>query len=133
MKKEIKTYIEKIDHAGKRQDSLTLVKLLEEASGYKAKLCGKIIAFGLYHYKYESGREGEAIVTGFSPGKQKFSIYIMPGFDSFEKELSKLGKHKVAKCCLYINKLADVDEKVLKTIVKKSVAIMQKRYECRKT
>ena len=128
MNKELKTFISAIEKETKRNDSLSLLALMEEESGYKGKLRGKVIGFGSYHYKYASGREGDAIVTGFSPGQSYFSIYIMPGFANFRKELAKLGKHRSAKCCLYINKLADVDEKVLRKIVRESVVYMTKKY-----
>ncbi len=104
---------------------------MEEESGYKAVLHGKIVGFGIYHYKYDSGREGDAIVVGFSPRSQNITIYIMPGFSDYEKELKQLGKHKTSKSCLYVNKLADIDEKVLRTVIKHSVQVMKKRYECR--
>lgn len=133
MKKNLKEFIDNIASDRKREDTKTLVKIMEEESGYKANLNGKIIGFGLYHYVYETGREGDGIVTGLSPRQQYLSIYIMPGFSKYQKDLEKLGKHRIAKCCLYINKLADVDEKVLRRIVKKSVLEMQKKYECRKS
>ena len=128
MNKELKTFISAIEKETKRNDSLSLLALMEEESGYKGKLRGKVIGFGSYHYKYASGREGDAIVTGFSPGQSYFSIYIMLGFANFRKELAKLGKHRSTKCCLYINKLADVDEKVLRKIVRESVVYMTKKY-----
>lgn len=131
MSPDIKNYIDAIEKDQKRQDALKLVEILQEESGYKAYLSGKIISFGTYHYKYESGREGDACVVGFAPAKAKISIYIMPGFSQFGPELEKLGKHKTGKCCLYINKLADVDETVLRTIVRRSVQDMQERYPCK--
>lgn len=129
MNRALKAFIDAIERESKRKDSLALIKLMEEESGYKAKLHGKIVGFGSYHYKYASGREGEAIVTGFAPGKGPISIYIMPGFANYQKELARLGKHRSAKVCIYINKLADVDEKVLRKIVRRSVADMSKKYE----
>ena len=104
---------------------------MEEESAYKATLHGSIIGFGRYHYKYESGREGDSSVVAFSPRAQNITLYIMPGFSDYRKELEKLGKAKTAKSCLYINKLADIDEKVLRKIIKHSVKNMQKRYECK--
>jgi len=131
MKKNIKEFIDNIARERKREDTKILVKIMEEESGYKANLHGKIIGFGLYHYVYETGREGDGIVTGLSPRQQYISIYIMPGFSKYQKDLEKLGKHRTAKCCLYINKLTDVDEKVLRRIIKKSVVDMKKKHECR--
>jgi len=131
MKKDLKEYIGKIKNDRKRGDCLALVKLMEEESGFKARLHGKIVGFGLYNYVYESGREGVAIVTGFLPGSQNISIYIMPGFAKFGDELGKIGKHKLGKSCLYINKLEDLDAHVLRKLVKRSVIEMKKRYETR--
>ncbi|MDA1077391.1 MAG: DUF1801 domain-containing protein [Proteobacteria bacterium] len=128
MKKEIKDYLAAIEGETKKKDSLSLVSMMEEETGFKAALHGKIVGFGLYDYKYESGREGTAIATGFSPRKQSITVYIMPGFSRYEKELAKLGKHKTTKSCLYINKLSDVDEKVLRKIVRLSIVDMSKKY-----
>ncbi|GAB1267662.1 hypothetical protein NBRC116493_09150 [Aurantivibrio infirmus] len=131
MKKNIKEYLDSIKGEQKKIDSKKLVKLMEEESGYKAVLHGKIIGFGLYHYVYDSGREGDGIVTGFSPRQSYISIYIMPGFSKYKNQLEKLGKHRIAKCCLYINKLSDVDEKILRKIIKSSVVEMKRKYSCR--
>ena len=79
-----------------------------------------IIGFGSYHYKYESGREGDIFLTGFSPRKQSLSLYIMDGFDTCEDLLSKLGKHRKGASCLYINKLADVNMDVLSELIRQS-------------
>lgn len=83
-----------------------------------------IVGFGDYHYKYESGREGDWFVTGFSPRKQNLTLYIMAGFDNYDQLLSRLGKYKTGKSCLYINKLDDVDLDVLKELVAQSAAHM---------
>lgn len=130
MKKEINLFINKIEHTVKREDAKTLVKILTDESGYEAKLNENIIGFGNYRYSYANGREGISMVTAFAPRKQNIAIYIMPGFSSFSKELENIGKHKSSKCCLYINKLADVNEIELRKIVKQAVIIMQKKYEC---
>ncbi|MDH3417478.1 MAG: DUF1801 domain-containing protein, partial [Gammaproteobacteria bacterium] len=79
--------------------------------------------------KYESGREGDFMVTGFSPRKQALTLYIIPGFRHFETLMSKLGKHKTGKSCLYIKRLSDVDEQVLKRLIVRSVTYMRKHYE----
>ena len=133
MKKDVREYISRIERDVKRDDCLRLVKIMEEESGYKARLRGKIIGFGTYHYVYDSGREGDAIVTGFAPGSGNISIYIMPGFSDYQKELTVLGKHKSSKCCLYIGKLANVDEQILRKIIAGSVKVMQERYVCKAT
>ena len=131
MTKDLSDFISNIENEQKRKDSLKLLEILQEESGYPPYLSGKIVGFGTYHYRYESGREGDCQVVGFAPGKQRFSIYIMPGFSQYTEELSKLGKHKTGKCCLYINKLADIDETTLRKIVKDSVQWMQEKYSCK--
>ena len=131
MKRDLKEFLNSIENETKRNDCKALVRIMEEESGYKAALRGSIVGFGMYHYKYESGHEGDAIVTGFSPRSQNITIYVMPGFSDYEKELESLGKHKASKSCLYIKKLLDVDENVLRKIVRHSVQVMQKRYNCR--
>jgi hypothetical protein len=128
MKADLKKYIDNIEQPAKKADALTLISLMEKASGYSAYLSGSIIGFGQYHYKYDSGREGDSCVTGFSPRKSKLTIYITPGFDAYTDELAKLGKHKTTVSCLYVNKLDDIDLKVLSKIVKHSVGVMKKRY-----
>ena len=130
MDKELEEFIASIEHDKKREDAERLLKLMAQESGYEPYLDGKIVSFGSYHYKYESGREGDCAVTGFAPAKTRFSVYIMPGFSEYGPQLEKLGKHKHGKCCLYINKLADVDETVLREIVRSSVEKMKKNYPC---
>ncbi|RPI72272.1 MAG: DUF1801 domain-containing protein [Ignavibacteriales bacterium] len=87
-----------------------------------------IIGFGDYHYKYESGREGDFFITGFSPRKQNLTLYIMPGFKRYEELMQNLGKFKTGQSCLYIKKLEDVDLKVLKELIADSVKYMKEKY-----
>lgn len=131
MHAEINNYLDSLKNEARREDSERLLKIFAEESGYKAKLHGSMIGFGMYHYKYDSGREGDFFVTGFAPRAQHLALYIMPGFAQFQKELDQLGKHKTARSCLYIKRLSDVDEKVLRRIISKSVKIMNKTYPCR--
>lgn len=113
----------------KRQDAFELLKIMEDLSGYKAKMWGEsIVGLGQYHYKYGSGREGDHMRLGFSPRKTKFSLYIMSGFEEYKDLLSELGKHKLGKSCLYINKLSDVKTDVLKKIIQASLDYMQEQY-----
>lgn len=133
MNEELEQFISKIENARRREDSEVLLKIMEEESGYKPYLTGSMIGFGRYHYKYESGREGDSLVTGFSPRKQNLAIYIMPGFAAYRETLDKLGKHKTGKSCLYINKLADVELGELRKLIRKSVKDMQKKYTCSAT
>ncbi|RLD23171.1 MAG: DUF1801 domain-containing protein [Bacteroidetes bacterium] len=125
----VEDFINSVENEQKREDSFKLLKMMEEITGEPGKMWGTaIVGFGSYHYVYASGREGDWMLTGFSPRKSSISLYLMAGFDELEDELSSLGKHKVGKGCLYINKLSDIDEKVLRGMIKKSNKIMRKRY-----
>ena len=122
-KVSVPAYIDAIADEARRKDAKALVKLMQSAIGEKATMWGpSIIGFGSYHYTYESGREGDMPLAGFSPRKAATVLYGMTGFTESEALLAKLGKHTVGKGCLYIKKLTDVDEKVLEKLVVKSVA-----------
>jgi hypothetical protein len=123
-------FINSVKDETKKQDSLKLLKLFEEVTGEKATMWGtSIIGFGSYHYKSErSSQEGDWPLTGFSPRKQNLTIYIMPGFDKYKNELSKIGKHTSSVSCLYIKKLSDIDETILKKLIKDSTEQMRKTY-----
>lgn len=124
----VEEFINTVADEQKRKDCFTILKLMQEATKEKPKMWGtSIIGFGSYHYKYDSGHEGDICVTGFSPRKQNLTLYIVPGFEQPASLLKKLGKHKLGKSCLYINRLADVDMEVLKELITKSVAVMQKK------
>ena len=125
--------ISNLDNQKRQADAALLIPALEKASGYKAYVYGKIIGFGRFHYKYESGREGDSAVVAFAPRKQNLVVYIMPGFSSYQYILKNLGKFKTGSSCLYINKLEDIDLNVLKKLVKVSVQDMQKKYVCKKS
>lgn len=114
----------------KKADGLVLLEIFTEITGEPAKMWGSsIIGFGQYHYKSErSKQEGDWPLIGFSPRKQNLTLYIIPGFDTYHDLLGELGKHKTSKGCLYINKLSDVDMSVLKKLIKRSFADMQKQY-----
>lgn len=113
-------FLNSVDHKTRREDSFTLLQMMEEITREDATLWGNIVGFGRYHYKYESGREGDIPLVAFSPRKQSMTVYIMPGFDKYDEMLSQLGKHKIGKACLYINKLSDVNEAVLRDLIKHS-------------
>ncbi|MGB8800609.1 MAG: DUF1801 domain-containing protein [Candidatus Acidiferrales bacterium] len=113
----------------RRADAKTLVKLMQGVAGEKPKMWGpSIIGFGSYHYRYDTGREGDMPLIGFSPRKAAIVLYNMIGFSDSAALLAKLGKHSTGKGCLYIRKLADVDQKVLQALAVKSVAGMRARY-----
>ncbi|BFH64783.1 DUF1801 domain-containing protein [Paenibacillus azoreducens] len=122
-------FIEKIDNLKKREDAFKLLDIFTETTGYKAKMWGtSIIGFGSYHYKYESGHEGDAPLVGFSPRKAKISLYFATGDTGREELLQKFGKHTSGKACVYINKIADIDIEILKALINRSVAFLQKTY-----
>ncbi len=125
-------FILSVEHKTRRADAETLLHWFEDVTTLKPCMWGpSIIGFGRYHYKYESGREGEWMITGFSPRKASMSVYIMPGyqFGNMQEKLDRLGKHKVGKSCLYINKLADVDMDVLREIVEEGLDYMRENYK----
>ena len=114
-------FLNNIEDAKKRQDSYAIVDLMQEVLGEEPKMWGtSIVGFGSYHYKYASGREGDWMLTGFSPRKQNLTLYIMAGFGQYEALMEKLGKYKTGKSCLYIKKLDDVDIPTLRKLVKLS-------------
>ena len=127
---KVETFINAITNETKQSDCRVLLDTLAQASGYSATLHGSIIGFGRYHYKYDSGREGDGFVIGFSPRKQNVVVYIMPGFSNYQPLLEKLGKHKLGKSCLYIHKLSDIDLNILAEIARLSVKEMQSKYAC---
>jgi len=123
----VEAFLEKVDEA-RRQDCRTLVKIMKKFTKAEPKMWGpSIVGFGSYHYKYESGREADWFLAGFSPRKQDLTLYIMAGFDRYAKLMGKLGKHKTGKSCLYIKRLADVDLTVLEQLVSESVKHMKKK------
>ncbi len=128
-KLSVSAFIDALTDQTKRADAKTLVKLMQGATGEKPKMWGpSIIGFGSHHYSYESGREGDVPLAGFSPRKAATVVYGLTGFSESEALLAKLGKHTTGKGCLYIKKLADVDQNVLETLVLKSVAAKRARH-----
>lgn len=120
-------FIDNVKSEVKRRDSHELVAMMQDITGAPPKMWGpSIVGFGSYRYLYESGREGEVCITGFSPRSGSLVVYLGPGIDNDEL-MAKLGKHKRGKGCLYINKLDDIDRGVLRRLIKQSVAALRKR------
>jgi hypothetical protein len=118
----VEDFLNAVEHPTRKRDGFELLKIMKEITKKKPVMWGpSIIGFGSYHYKTKSGREGDMPKTGFSPRKANLTVYIMLGFEEFHDLLGKLGKHKLGKSCLYINKLDDVDIDVLKQIIKRSL------------
>jgi Domain of unknown function (DU1801) len=125
-KLSVAAFIDALTDSTRRADAKALVKLMQKAAGEKPKMWGpSIIGFGSYHYKYDSGREGDMPIIGFSPRKAATVLYIRLGGSDSGGLLAKLGKHTTGKGCLYIKKLADVNHEVLEALVTKSVAAMR--------
>ena len=125
-KVSVTAFLSALKDQTKRADAKALVKLIQRATGEKPKMWGpSIVGFGSYHYVYDSGREGDMPLAGFSPRKPAIVLYIMTGFKDCKPLLAKLGKYSTGKVCLYVKKLADVDQKVLEALVVRSVAAMR--------
>ena len=121
----VEAFLDRIDDERKRQDSYTILTIMQEVTGAKAKMWGdSIVGFGSYHYKYASGREADWMLVGFSPRKQNLTLYIMSGFEQYDDLLQRLGKHSTGKGCLYIKKLQDVDLATLRELVRRSAEHM---------
>jgi hypothetical protein len=126
---DVASFLGAIEHPGKRADALAVAALMEAVSGEPARMWGSsIVGFGRYDYRYESGHSGTAMRVGFSPRKQKLVLYIMGGFPRHAELMERLGKYKTGKSCLYLNKLADVDQDVLRELVAASWAYMAETY-----
>ncbi|MEP0986583.1 DUF1801 domain-containing protein [Ekhidna sp.] len=125
----VEAFIDSIEPEWKRDDARELLKLITKISGEKPVMWGdSIVGFGNYHYKYDSGREGDWFLAGFSPRKTSMTIYVMGGFEGQEELLEKLGKHKKSVGCLYIKKLADINLGILEKMTEKSIEMLKKRY-----
>ena len=126
----VSKFVEEIEDEKKRQDAHQLIQLFSAETDYEPKMWGaNIIGFGRYHYKYASGHEGDAAPIGFSPRKAQISIYLSQPEDEIrEEKLSRLGKHKMGKGCLYIKKVSDIDPAVLKELVQDSVNYIKETY-----
>ena len=125
----VEEFLNAVENKRRREDGFHLLELMGEVTGEEPAMWGtSMVGFGSYHYKYASGHEGDSFLVGFSPRKQSLSVYIMSGFAEYADLMGKLGKHKTGKACLYINKLADVDEQVLRELVKKSVEYVKATY-----
>ncbi len=115
-------FLESLPDERQRQDSLSIVALMREVTGAEPRMWGpSIVGFDSYHYRYASGREGDAPLTGFSPRKQNLTIYLSYGFEQHTELLARLGKHKLGKACLYLKRLDDVDRAALRELIERSV------------
>ena len=129
-KASVTGYLKSVENEQRRKDSLRLLEIFKEVTKMQPKMWGgSIVGFGEYHYKSErSSQEGDWPLTGFSPRKRNMTVYIMPGFTNYQDLMNRLGRHKVSVSCIYFNKLDDIDVKVLKQVIRRSVADMMKIY-----
>jgi hypothetical protein len=128
-KASVAAYFAAIEDEGRRRDCKALAKLMTVVTKEKPVMWGpSIVGFGSYHYKYESGREGDACLAGFSSRKGDITVYLMGDYEGKAELLKKLGKHKGGEGCLYIRRLEDVDTKVLEKMVSRAVAALKRRY-----
>ena len=126
---DVAAFIDSVADPERRRDAQSVLAMMEKITRRPARMWGSsIVGFGSYHYRYASGREGDSMITGFSPRKNALTLYIMAGFSSHTALLKKLGKFKTGKSCLYIKRLEDVDQKVLGQLIRASVAHMRKTY-----
>jgi hypothetical protein len=122
-------FLDDVTPERRRADARALEAFFREVTGYEPVMWGpSIIGYGRYHYRYESGREGDSLATGFSPRKANLVLYIMPGYADFGEILGRLGKHKLDKSCLYLNKLADVDMDVLGELVRAGLRDLERHW-----
>ena len=120
-----------VDNEQKKADSFRLIELMQEWSSAEAKMWGPtIIGFDNYHYKYASGHEGDAPVLGFSPRKAAFSLYVYSDTERSKLLLAELGKFKMAKACIYVKKLSDINISALKELCIESIIYINENHEC---
>jgi hypothetical protein len=120
-----------VDNDQKKEDSFRLIELMQEWSGFEAKMWGpSIIGFGSYHYKYASGHEGDAPLIAFSPRKAAFSLYVYSAREDNKHLLDNFGKFKITKGCIYIKKLSDIDISILEKMCLDSIAYCEEHHEC---
>lgn len=121
-------FLAAVEHPRRRKDGLALLEMMNRVTGLKPVMWGpSIIGYGDYHYKYESGREGDFFFCGFSPRKANLALYFIPGHGTYSDYIDRLGKVKTGASCLYVNKLADIDIDVLEALTAACVRHMRER------
>jgi hypothetical protein len=127
--RSVERFLNSIADEKMRRDCFTIMNLMKEITGSEPKMWGdSIIGFGTYHYVYESGREGDWFLTGFSPRKQNLTLYIMSGFEEYDVLMKNLGTYKTGKSCLYIKMLENIQMTILRKLIKKSIDHLRKKY-----
>ena len=127
--KSVEEFLDSVGHEWRRADARAVLQIMKRVTGLEPELWGpSLVGFGRYHYKYDSGREGDFFRSGFSPRKSSLVIYLIAGFEPHKELMDRLGKYKTGRSCLYVNKLEDVDLGVLEELIAASVALMAERY-----
>lgn len=125
----VQDFIDGLESERRRSEAHELDALFRRVTGWRPVLWGdSLIGYGSYHYRYESGREGDMLATGFSPRKARHSIYILPGYADYGRILDRLGKHAKGKSCLYVNKLSDIDLDVLAELIENGLRDLAERW-----
>lgn len=123
-------FIKTVPDPQRQKDALTIIEIMKKQSGFDPKMWGPaIIGFGSYHYKYESGHEGNAPLVAFSPRKTEFALYFPSKFEKREELLKEFGKHKSAKACIYIKKIEDINIEILKKMITNSLEYYKTKYK----
>ncbi|HSU27476.1 MAG TPA: DUF1801 domain-containing protein [Chitinophagaceae bacterium] len=128
--KSVSAFVKSIPDAQRQKDALAIIDIMKAASGFEPKMWGAaIIGFGNYHYKYESGREGDAPLVGFSPRKSEFALYFCSVFEKREELLKQFGKHKASKGCVYFKKMEDIKPDILKKMAVNTIKYYKSKYK----
>ncbi|MED5373865.1 MAG: DUF1801 domain-containing protein [Myxococcota bacterium] len=126
---DVQAFLDSVENPGRREDAALVLRMMREVTGLEPVMWGQsLIGFGTYHYRYDSGREGDFFRVGFSPRKAKLVVYIMPYQDDFEPLLARLGPHKLGKSCLYLGRLSRIDLDVLRKVIQLSWELMAQKY-----
>lgn len=127
---DVEEFISAVEPGARSAQAFELDALFRRVTGFGPRMWGaSIIGYGQYHYRYESGREGDFLATGFSPRKAAFSIYVLPGYTDFGPILSRLGKHRLGKSCLYVNRLEDIEMDVLGELIRAGLSDLGRRWQ----
>lgn len=123
-------FVAGVEHAGRRADAEALLELMHDATGWEPRMWGpSIVGYGRYRYRLANGKEAESLATGFSPRKANTVLYVVTGYDELEDELAALGRHRIGKSCLYVNRLSDLDFDVLRRIVVRGLDQLRTTHE----
>ena len=122
-------FLNGVENDSRREDAFRVLEIMQEITGEEPKMWGPgIVGFGTYHYKYDSGREGDFLQTGFSPRKSALTMYVMSGFSGVDNIMNRLGKYKTGKSCLYVKKLDDINLDALEDLIRGSLAYIAQKY-----